>query len=152
MLLPDLFFQEADFVTNITIQRNTITAERGGIQIGFYLSGTPTYPGMLSFSCPRCVESQFALSTGKMRRAACTLPESTLADRSAAQERIVNLTACLLAGAYPNHATLTISNNVLNGSSFTPLVVWLINHSCCFCSHPNMMCCPELAIMRPYIV
>ena len=49
MLLPDLFFQEADFVSNIIIQRNTITAERGGIQIGFYLSGFPTYPGMLCF-------------------------------------------------------------------------------------------------------
>ena len=50
--------------------------------------------------------------------------------RSAAQGTITDLTACLLAGAYPNHATLTISNNVLNGSSFTPLMVWLINTQC----------------------
>ena len=31
----------------------------------------------------------------------------------------------VLAGAYPNHASLTISNNVLNGSSFTPMLVCL---------------------------
>ena len=57
--LADLFFQEADFITNVSITRNTITAERGGIQIGFYLSGTPTYPGMpLLLSC---ISDQYSL-------------------------------------------------------------------------------------------
>lgn len=45
---PDLFFQESDFISNISITRNTITAERGGIQIGYFLSGFPTYPGKLA--------------------------------------------------------------------------------------------------------
>ena len=39
----------------------------------------------------------------------------------------------VLAGAYPNHASLTISNNVLNGSSFTPMLV-------CLCGRLNSYC------------
>ena len=42
----DLYFVEASFVSNTVITGNTITAERGGIQIAYFLSGYPTYPGV----------------------------------------------------------------------------------------------------------
>ena len=45
MSAADLFFLEAGFISNVSITGNTITAERGAIQLAAFLSGFPTYPG-----------------------------------------------------------------------------------------------------------
>ena len=93
-------------MVNVSITTNIVTAERGGIQIGFFTSGTPTYAGKPDGHLLSCMQMGYSLR----RRSDCChfVP---------AQQ------SCGLAGAYPNHGSLTISNNILNGSSFTPLMV-----------------------------